>query len=184
MKTSSENQLNHVSKKFYRNIIDRVTDVFSTIEIPSSSTGTISAADLAAETIKMIDRYISDGTIAKPSGEMALLAFLMLKPEIDKAADRSRRARQSAARRAQLKQTSATTTIIPTKTSEKTILPTNTNLPPQESDSTSKPTIKERPSSYKTCSSPKTTQHKKPMKKFGVPIVHRHPTHKSRYKKF
>lgn len=172
MKTSSQNQLNHVSKKFYRSIIDRVTDVFSTIEIPSSPTVTISAAELAAETIEMIDRYISDGTVMKSSGEMALLAFLMVKPEIDKAADRSRRARQSAARRAQLKQTSIAIATSTAATAE--TIPDSTET---QSPSSTKP-VSPKPVS------PKPSKNQKPMKKFGVHIVHRHPAHKSRYKKF
>lgn len=90
MKATIENQVNRVSKKFYAQIIERVNIAFS---------GLANRDDLIDDATSVINRYIDDGIIAKIDDEMVMIAFMMVKPEIDKAAERSRRARAAAAHR-------------------------------------------------------------------------------------
>lgn len=77
-----------VSKNFYASVTDRV----------SESLGLIGRTDAVEETIACIDRYMADGTVPTAGTDAAiLLTFNLLRTEIDKALQRSRRARQRAA---------------------------------------------------------------------------------------
>lgn len=77
-----------VSKNFYASVTDRV----------SESLGLIGRTDAVEETMACIDRYMADGTVPPSGTDTAiLLTFNLLRPEIDKALQRSRRARQRAA---------------------------------------------------------------------------------------
>lgn len=77
-----------VSKNFYASVTDRV----------SESLGLIGRTDAVEETMACIDRYMADGTVPSTGTDAAiLLTFNLLRPEIDKALQRSRRARQRAA---------------------------------------------------------------------------------------
>lgn len=87
---STENQTNRVSKKFYAEIISRIDGTFGSV---------LNCPDLIPVAVKAIDRYIADGTIPQRENILVTTAFLMIKSEIDKAAVRSRRARESANRR-------------------------------------------------------------------------------------
>lgn len=77
-----------VSKNFYASVTDRVRE----------SLGLIGRTDAVEGTIACIDRYMADGTVPSTGTDAAiLLTFNLLRPEIDKALQRSRRARQRAA---------------------------------------------------------------------------------------
>lgn len=77
-----------VSKKFYTCITDRVR----------GSLNLIGRGDAVAETMACIDRYIADGTVPPTDTDPAVaLTFALLRAEIDKAVERSRRARSRAA---------------------------------------------------------------------------------------
>lgn len=77
-----------VSKKFYTCIIGRV----------SESLSLIGRGDAVAETMACIDRYMADGTVPPADADTAVaLTFALLRAEIDKAVERSRRARSRAA---------------------------------------------------------------------------------------
>lgn len=77
-----------VSKNFYAYVTDRIRE----------SLGLIGRTDAVEETIACIDRYMADGTVPPTGADAAiLLTFNLLSPEIDKALQRSRRARQRAA---------------------------------------------------------------------------------------
>lgn len=136
MRTKNEIQVNRVSKKFYAEIVNRVNMTFGAMS---------GCANLSTQVVEIIDRYISDGVFDGHDNEMVMVAFLMLKPEIDKAATRSRRARELAARRK----------------SQQTIY----TEPIQPKCDKSSPT--------KSGATTITKQRQKPLKKFGVKIVHR-----------
>lgn len=140
MRTKKEIQVNRVSKKFYAEIVNRVN---MTLGVMSG------CANLSTQVVEIIDRYISDGVVGSHSNEMVMVAFLMLKPEIDKAAARSRRAREVAARRK----------------SHSDIMP---DQPKYEKGSSAK----SRATNNK--------QRQKPLRKFGVKIVHRKRVSKRR----
>lgn len=77
-----------VSKNFYASVTNRVRE----------SLGLIGRTDAVEKTIACIDRYMADGTAPTAGTDTAiLLTFSLLRPEIDKALQRSRRARQRAA---------------------------------------------------------------------------------------
>lgn len=77
-----------VSKNFYASVTGRVRE----------SLGLIGRTDAVEETIVCIDRYMADGTVPQTGTDAAiLLTFNLLRTEIDKALQRSRRARQRAA---------------------------------------------------------------------------------------
>lgn len=77
-----------VSKKFYTCITDRVR----------GSLNLIGRGDAVAETMACIDRYMADGTVPPTDTDPAVaLTFALLRAEIDKAVERSRRARSRAA---------------------------------------------------------------------------------------
>lgn len=77
-----------VSKNFYASVTGRV----------SESLGLIGRMDAVEETMACIDRYMADGTVPSVGTDAAiLLTFSLLRAEIDKALQRSRRARQRAA---------------------------------------------------------------------------------------
>lgn len=106
MKTTQKNHIQKtqlpVSKKFYAEIINRVTSSFS-------STGN----KYCREAINVIDNYIIENiTPSTDCDSLILLMFNLLRPEIDKAIQRSRRARKSRAKQAAAKP-------IDTKTSSK-----------------------------------------------------------------
>lgn len=86
-KHASKTQL-PVSKKFYTGITGRV----------SESLSLIGRGDAVAETMACIDRYMADGTVPPTGADPAVaLTFALLRAEIDKAVERSRRARSRAA---------------------------------------------------------------------------------------
>lgn len=86
-KHASKTQL-PVSKKFYTCITGRV----------SESLSLIGRSDAVAETMACIDRYMADGTVPPIGADPAVaLTFALLRAEIDKAVERSRRARSRAA---------------------------------------------------------------------------------------
>lgn len=86
-KHAPKNQL-PVSKKFYTCITDRVR----------GSLNLIGRGDAVAETMACIDRYMADGTVPPTDTDPAVaLTFALLRAEIDKAVERSRRARSRAA---------------------------------------------------------------------------------------
>lgn len=77
-----------VSKNFYASVTGHVRE----------SLGLIGRSDAVEATIACIDRYMADGTVPPTGTDAAiLLTFSLLRPEIDKALQRSRRARQRAA---------------------------------------------------------------------------------------
>ena len=84
-KHAPQNQL-PVSKKFYTCITGRV----------SESLSLIGRRDAVAETMACIDRYMADGTVPPADADTAV-ALPVLRAEIDKAVERSRRARSRAA---------------------------------------------------------------------------------------
>ncbi len=86
--TAIENQVNRVSKKVYADIVSRVNNTLK---------ATLRKPDIIPEAIQAIDEYIANGTIPTPKDGVILIVFYMIKPEIDRAAERSRRARERAA---------------------------------------------------------------------------------------
>ncbi len=86
--TAIENQVNRVSKKVYADLVSRVNNTLK---------ATLRQPDIIPEAIRAIDEYIADGTIPTPKDGIILIVFYMIKPEIDRAAERSRRARERAA---------------------------------------------------------------------------------------
>ncbi len=97
-----ENQVNRVSKKVYADIVSRVNNTLkATLRLP----------DIIPEAIQAIDEYIADGTIPTPKDGLILIVFYMIKPEIDRAAERSRRARERAAIRREKLQAAKSTAL-------------------------------------------------------------------------
>ncbi len=86
--TTIENQVNRVSKKVYADLVSRVNNTLK---------ATLRQPDIIPEAIQAIDEYIADGTIPTPKDGLILIVFYMIKSEIDRAAERSRRARERAA---------------------------------------------------------------------------------------
>ncbi len=80
-----------VSRKFYSDIISRVNTALS------------HSPECAEDTKKIIDAYLA-GKKPKSTDGMAMVAFNMIKDEIDRAVSRSRRARERAAARRLLKE--------------------------------------------------------------------------------
>ncbi|QCD38987.1 hypothetical protein E7745_05185 [Duncaniella sp. C9] len=90
MKKHTRKPLCPVSKNFYSTITDRVRD----------SLRSVGREDAAEATMGCIDRYMADGTLPPGGSDAAtILVFNLLRMEIDKALQRSRRARQRAAER-------------------------------------------------------------------------------------
>lgn len=90
MKKHTRKPLCPVSKNFYSTITDRVRD----------SLRSVGREDAAEATMGCIDRYMADGTLPPGGSDTAtILVFNLLRMEIDKALQRSRRARQRAAER-------------------------------------------------------------------------------------
>ena len=88
MKKHAQKSLCPVSKNFYTSVTDRVRESLSLI----------GRMDAGEETMACIDRYMADGTVPSVGTDAAiLLTFSLLRTEIDKALQRSRRARQRAA---------------------------------------------------------------------------------------
>lgn len=79
-----------VSRKFYDEVCSRVHEVAS-----------ISADINPEHLIKCIDEYLDSGSVASSFSMAEKVVFALLQPYIDKAVERSRRARQAAARRRQ-----------------------------------------------------------------------------------
>lgn len=82
-----------VSVKYYARLKARVDSVFASLRLDSG--------DCAALTMSIIDRYLSTGKYELGAGSRpeSLVVFLSLKDEIDTAMERSRRARERAAKR-------------------------------------------------------------------------------------
>ncbi|WP_438589916.1 hypothetical protein [Duncaniella muris] len=90
MKKHTRKPLCPVSKNFYSTITDRVRN----------SLRSVGREDAAEATMGCIDRYMADGTLPPNDADAAtILVFNLLRMEIDKALQRSRRARQRAAER-------------------------------------------------------------------------------------
>ncbi|MDE5987891.1 MAG: hypothetical protein K2H17_00690 [Duncaniella sp.] len=91
MKKHTRKPLCPVSKKFYSTITSRVRE----------SLRLVGREDAAEETMGCIDRYMADGSLP-PNGSdtTVILVFNLLRMEIDKALQRSRRARQRASDKA------------------------------------------------------------------------------------
>ncbi|WP_289760690.1 hypothetical protein [Duncaniella muris] len=90
MKKHTRKPLCPVSKNFYSTITDRVRD----------SLRSVGREDAAEAAMGCIDRYMADGTLPPGGSDTAIiLVFNLLRMEIDKALQRSRRARQRAAER-------------------------------------------------------------------------------------
>lgn len=88
MKRHVQKSLCPVSKNFYASITGRVRE----------SLGLVGRMDAVEETLACIDRYMADGTVPPIGTDAAiLLTFNLLRMEIDKALQRSRRARRRAA---------------------------------------------------------------------------------------
>ena len=88
MKKHTRKQLCPVSKKFYSTITSRVRE----------SLRLVGREDAAEETMGCIYRYMTDGSLPPSSSDTTIiLVFNLLRMEIDKALQRSRRARQRAA---------------------------------------------------------------------------------------
>lgn len=84
MKKHSSKTLRPVSRKFYTYISDRVRESMCL-------TGREDADD---EAMACIDRYLTDGSVPSDDADPAIrLIFFLLRPEIDKAIERSSRAR-------------------------------------------------------------------------------------------
>lgn len=80
-----------VSKKFYAGIMERIR---SAVELTHGD------SDFQASLTAMVDAYLADGS--EPDADSTLtvrLVFALLRPEIDKAAARSRAARERAAKK-------------------------------------------------------------------------------------
>ncbi len=75
-----------VSKKVYSDITGRI------------NTALASSPSSAAEALRIVDMYLADGT-ADSSDQMAMLAFNMIRAELDRAMSRSSRARERARKR-------------------------------------------------------------------------------------
>ncbi|MDE5904043.1 hypothetical protein [Duncaniella sp.] len=90
MKKHTRKPLCPVSKNFYSTITDRVRN----------SLRSVGREDAAEATMGCIDRYMADGSLPPSDADAAtILVFNLLRMEIDKALQRSRRARQRAAER-------------------------------------------------------------------------------------
>lgn len=84
MKKHSSKTLRPVSRKFYTYISDRVRE----------SMRLTGREEAAAEAMACIDRYMADGSVPPDDADPAVrLTFALLRPEIDKAIERSSRAR-------------------------------------------------------------------------------------------
>lgn len=80
-----------ISKKVYADLTERIVNLFS-VQLNNPS--------LALLAIAVLDDYIRDGKI--PGADIpvnVVVAFSMIRPEVDRAAERSRRARERAAMR-------------------------------------------------------------------------------------
>ncbi|MDE5988052.1 MAG: hypothetical protein K2H17_01500 [Duncaniella sp.] len=90
MKKHTRKPLCPVSKKFYSTITSRVRE----------SLRLVGREDAAEETMGCIDRYMADGSLP-PNGSdtTVILVFNLLRMEIDKALQRSRRAANRLTRR-------------------------------------------------------------------------------------
>lgn len=87
-----------VSKKFYARIRERVLSVLGALGIAPGLTD-----DYCADVMRLVDRHLAGGMAAVSPGACrygeSLVIFLTLREEIDRAVERSRRAREAAARR-------------------------------------------------------------------------------------
>ena len=96
-----------VSKNFYASVIDRVR----------GSLNLIGRSDAVAETMDCINRYMADGTVPPVDTDPAVaLTFALLRAELDKAVERSRRARSRGARQSLAAHSVTTETGTRTKT--------------------------------------------------------------------
>lgn len=85
MKKHSSKTLRPVSRKFYTYISDRVRE----------SMRLTGHEEAIGEAMASIDRYLADGSIPSEDADPAVrLTFALLRPEIDKAIERSNRARK------------------------------------------------------------------------------------------
>lgn len=90
MGKQSDNAAKSVSKKFYSDIRKRISDAV---------VGTGGTEQDVAEMTAAVDMYLADGTVTACDAGLSLrLVFAVLQPEIDKAVERSRRARERARR--------------------------------------------------------------------------------------
>lgn len=90
MKKHASNPLCPVSKKFYAYLSGRVRE----------SLTLIGREDAVAEAMACIERYMADGSLPPDdSCPAVVLTFSILRPEIDKAIQRSIRARSRSAKR-------------------------------------------------------------------------------------
>lgn len=90
-----------VSKKFYADIMGRIESALSF------------APGSAAEAVRLVDTYLLGGEAASDD-PCAMLAFNMIRPELDKAVIRSRRARERAQMRKKAKAVQAVCECVPT----------------------------------------------------------------------
>lgn len=80
-----------VSKKFYAGIMERI---HSAVELTHGD------SDFQASLTAMVDAYLADGSEPEADSPLTVrLVFALLRPEIDKAAARSRAARERAAKK-------------------------------------------------------------------------------------
>ena len=80
-----------VSKKFYAGIMERIR---SAVELTKGD------SDFQASLTAMVDAYLADGSEPDEDSPLTVrLVFALLRPEIDKAAARSRAARERAAKK-------------------------------------------------------------------------------------
>lgn len=162
MKTmSTENQTNRVSKKFYAEIISRIDGTFGSV---------LNCPDLIPVAVKAIDRYIADGTIPQSENILVTTAFLMIKSEIDKAAVRSRRARESANRRRKPNPEMVQPEQISSDDKSEFVIETTGSKPIKDAKVTTK--IKNEITKYKVGRT-------KTGKKFGIKIIHKRKVNKN-----
>ena len=90
-----------VSKKFYADIMGRIESALSF------------APGSAAEAVRLVDTYLLGGEAASDD-PCAMLAFNMIRPELDKAVIRSRRARERAQMRKKAKAVQGVCECVPT----------------------------------------------------------------------
>lgn len=95
MKNQKKATVKNVSKKFYSDICIRLAEAAAVVG--GGETG-------ADEMRAAVDRYIADGTVPGADEDVSVrLVFTILRPEIDKALERSRKAKTRAALRKKAK---------------------------------------------------------------------------------
>ncbi|MCM1356807.1 MAG: hypothetical protein NC212_10435 [Staphylococcus sp.] len=95
MKNQKNTTVKNVSRKFYADICGRVADAATVV----------GGGETAADEMRIVvERYIADGTEPGADEDMSVrLVFAILRPEIDKALERSRMAKARAALRREAK---------------------------------------------------------------------------------